>query len=225
MLDPTLERLSASPLSVLLYVPLLLQVTVIVVSGQGQDATSGQCKCVPYYLCGNGTIVTSDKGLISPRFRRDLKCPDILHVCCSESMILEKPQEKDMIIDKMIWEMFPTPKPRTTSSDMCKCVPYYLCGNFMIVTSGKGLINPRFGGDLKCPDILEVCCNESMKSKETSENDVKRKNLDKAIWSVFPTPPHPPPPSDRCTCVPHNLCRNKRIKIATIIDIRYVLSQ
>jgi len=59
-------------------------------------------------------------------------------------MILEKPQEKDMIIDKMIWEMFPTPKPRTLSSDMCKCVPYCLCENGTIVTSGKGRINPRY---------------------------------------------------------------------------------
>ncbi|XP_060870186.1 phenoloxidase-activating factor 2-like isoform X1 [Metopolophium dirhodum] len=299
MLGPTLKRFSASPLSVLLSVTLLLQVTVTVVSGKGQDATPDQCKClpyylcengtivtsgnglidvrsgglkcdgkdvkccyksmkskasndmdlttqeidetilvemstlipqtmpsntckcVPYYLCGNGMIVTSGKGLIDERFGRDLKCSNILDVCCNESMILEKPQEKDKIIDKMIWEMYSTPKPPTLSSDTCKCVPYYSCGNGTIFTSGKG--NKRFGGDVMCSDILDVCCNESMKSKATSKNDVKRNNLDKKIWSLFLSPPHPPPPSDRCTCVPHNLCRNKTVNVARqpiIIDIR-----
>jgi len=78
------------------------------------------------------------------RVGRDMKCSGILDVCCNESMILEKPQEKDKIIDKMIWEMYSTPKPPTMPSDTCKCVPYYLCGNGTIVTSGRGLIDERY---------------------------------------------------------------------------------
>ncbi|KAL4123183.1 hypothetical protein QTP88_015406 [Uroleucon formosanum] len=215
MLGPTLKRLSASPLSVLLLVTLLqLQVTVTVVSGQGEDATPGQCKCVPYYLCSNNTFVTSGKGLIDQRFGGGFKCPSILEVCCNESAILKEPQEKDKIIDKMIWEVFPTPKPRKLSLDMCKCVPYYLCENGTIVTSGKGLIDLRVGGGFKCPGILEVCCNESIKSKKTPETDMARRNIDKKIWKSFRTTPHPPPPSDRCTCVPHHLCRNQTINVA-----------
>ncbi|XP_060870187.1 phenoloxidase-activating factor 2-like isoform X2 [Metopolophium dirhodum] len=225
MLGPTLKRFSASPLSVLLSVTLLLQVTVTVVSGKGQDATPDQCKCLPYYLCENGTIVTSGNGLIDVR-SGGLKCDGKDVKCCYKSMKSKASNDMDLTtqeIDETILVEMSTLIPQTMPSNTCKCVPYYLCGNGMIVTSGKGLIDERFGGDVMCSDILDVCCNESMKSKATSKNDVKRNNLDKKIWSLFLSPPHPPPPSDRCTCVPHNLCRNKTVNVARqpiIIDIR-----
>ncbi|XP_060870685.1 uncharacterized protein LOC132945080 isoform X2 [Metopolophium dirhodum] len=197
-------------LSVLLSVTLLLQVTVTVVSGQGQNATPSQCKCVPYYLCGNRRIDTSGKGLKDERFGGDFKCSNILDVCCNESMIYKKPEEKDKIIDKMIWEMISTPKPPTRSSDTCKCVPYYLCRNEAIVTSGKGLIDKRSGG-LKCDGLLVKCCYKSMQSKASNDMDLTTQDIDKTILGEMSTPIPQSMPSDTCKCVPYYLCGNRRI--------------
>jgi len=59
-----------------------------------------------------------------------------------------------------------------------------------------------------------------------SGQEEEKPDLDNAILEVFPTPPTPSPPSDRCICVPYYLCRNKTINTdgEGLIDIRYVLS-
>jgi len=47
-------------------------------------------------------------------------------------------------IDKTISGEMSTPIPQKMTPDTCKCVPYYLCGNRTIVTSGRGLIDERY---------------------------------------------------------------------------------
>lgn len=104
---------------------------------------------------------------------------------------------------------------------------YSLSAFFVLLGLNEHLcIFYRVGGGFKCPGILEVCCNESIKSKKTPETDMARRNIDKKIWKSFRTTPHPPPPSDRCTCVPHHLCRNQTINVAPkqlITEMGYVL--
>lgn len=111
MSGPTLKRLSAPPLSVLLFATLLFQVIVTTVSGQEEDTTK-------------------------------------------------------LDLDNAILEVFPTQTPLPPPSDRCICVPYYLCRNKTINTDGEGLIDIRFK-EGPCPNYLDVCCYDPMKSSET----------------------------------------------------------
>ncbi|XP_071543201.1 phenoloxidase-activating factor 2-like [Panulirus ornatus] len=63
-----------------------------VATGQESGSTlcnNGQSKCVPYYLCKDGNIITDGAGLIDVRFggndekqRTSSECPRLLDVCC-----------------------------------------------------------------------------------------------------------------------------------------------
>ncbi|XP_060871195.1 phenoloxidase-activating factor 2-like [Metopolophium dirhodum] len=183
-------------LSVLLSVTLLLQVTVTVVSGQGQNATPSQCKCVPYYLCGNRRIDTSGKGLKDERFGEDLKCSNILDVCCNESMIYKKPQEKDKIMDNTILGEMSTPIPQTMPSGTFKYVPYTI---------------DEWSGGLKCDYLHVKCCYKSMKSKASKDMDLTTQDIDNTILGEMSTPIPQTMPSETCKCVPFYLCVNGTI--------------
>lgn len=54
---------------------------------------------------------------------------------------------------------------------MGECVPYYLCLNGSIITSGEGILDVRLGADddpeperHPCPEFFDTCC--ILKSKE-----------------------------------------------------------
>lgn len=59
-----------------------------------------------------------------------------------------------------------------------ECVPYYLCLNGSIITSGEGILDVRFGADddpeperHPCPDFFDTCC--SLKSEVFVKEVVK----------------------------------------------------
>ncbi|KAG5871975.1 hypothetical protein JTB14_003100 [Gonioctena quinquepunctata] len=49
----------------------------------GENQTTCEHECVPFYLCNNGSMNTNGERIIDIRMERDnLPCTDIFHVCC-----------------------------------------------------------------------------------------------------------------------------------------------
>lgn len=73
----------------------------------------------------------------------------------------------------------PSLTPKTSNPcGIGECVPYYLCLNGTIITSGEGILDVRIGGDddpeperHPCPDFFDTCC--SLKSEQIVETKVK----------------------------------------------------
>ncbi|XP_044761176.1 phenoloxidase-activating factor 2-like [Coccinella septempunctata] len=51
---------------------------------------TGQCNCVPYYLCNNGSVNTNGEGVIDIRIN-DGPCGDYIDICCDKEKTTDNP--------------------------------------------------------------------------------------------------------------------------------------
>ncbi|XP_023349460.1 enteropeptidase [Eurytemora carolleeae] len=156
--------------------------------------------CVDVFLCKNSSIVTDGRTVISVRqdsetrsrdeLARISSCNTISQICCQRKDMKEKTEpvsDSDLLTDLhgdgILEEVFSPPlKPENRycvefEDDGFHCVPYYLCKNNTIVTSGEGLITIRDGLQSSrheeairssCGTILGVCCKLKERSAAPS---------------------------------------------------------
>jgi len=147
-------------------------------------------KCVPYYQCKNGSIITVGDGLIDiqlgfpplPVSPFPNPCPGFLDFCCKDpSYVTPSPQlNTDANCNNSIEdnteanELIPDENEEEKNSDVenCSdkpghvCVPYWQCENGSLITENvPNMIELRLGFqtdllDESCPGFLDVCCKD-----------------------------------------------------------------
>jgi len=139
-------------------------------------------KCVPYYQCKNGSIITVGDGLIDiqlgfpplPVSPFPNPCPGFLDFCCKDPSYIPISPQQNPEDNELIPEDNENQEVKiTTAVENCSdkpghvCVPYYQCEkNGSIITENtSGLIGIQIGfpkelpGEI-CPEFLDVCCKD-----------------------------------------------------------------
>ncbi|GLV35883.1 hypothetical protein CBL_09899 [Carabus blaptoides fortunei] len=135
--------------------------------GESIDDT-GNCSCVPYYLCKPNPIYRSS----------DNTCENYFHVCCVSGDIIESNPESEQPVqnlDNLMSQIYPDTKENITTNltssttgdgtSNCTCVPYYLCKPNPIDRSS----------DNTCKNYFHVCCvsGDIIESKPESDRTVQ----------------------------------------------------
>ncbi|KAI4458063.1 serine protease-related [Holotrichia oblita] len=134
------------------------------------------CICVPYYLCNRTTNINREDVIIR---ENDGKCKSHLELCCSPSNIVEDQFQTNTTSGKNVSSVVFD----STKLDNCECMPYYLCANHTIDTSGTGVFNIRyihiasFGYKLNPSDIS---------STSGSKNGISGGNTTETGFGEFP---------------------------------------
>lgn len=100
-----------------------------------------------------------------------------------------------------------TPVTALRENVYCECVPYYLCINGTITTSGAGLLDIRMGAGPgansprvtnveKCPGLVDICCGLPPELTITTTTEPPRPTL---------------PPDTPCECVPFVNCTEEKL--------------
>merc|ERR1712058_127735 len=179
---------------------LSLLIDIAVAGGEQKDehvncTDSPGYKCVPYYLCENGSIRKDDEaGLIILQIGfhpiHDYSCVGFLDVCCKDPSHVPSPPQPNSANQTKPNAVSTSSSPganeevKNTDVENCSekpgygCVPYHLCDYESLGWHVIQIGEQQAKIPLNCPGFLNVCCKDPHSVPEPPQSNDENKMMD-----------------------------------------------